>query len=469
LPVVALLSSTAPSPKPVEPRVRSVPVAGVDEWALRSDAGRQSEIAAASSRVQAQNGPENGGELSRPAIFTTPRKARDFELLGVTWRASADADLIVVVRVHGAGGWSGWKVLEVASAPGKAEGALKRRGTEPLYTGPSGRFQVRVDVRSGGLPNDVRVSLIDPGRSRADAGLGRSGPAATAAAATTRPRIFSRAEWGADERLRGSPPKYSSTVKAGFVHHTTGANRYAANDVPRILRSIYAYHTKSSGWSDLGYNFLVDRFGRTWEGRHGGITRAVIGAHTGGFNTDTFGVAAIGDYSNVRAPSPTVESIGRLMAWKLSVHSVDPYGTTTLVSSGAGTSRYARGERAAFNVISAHRDAGNTDCPGALLAQLPTIRSLVSPVVDLSQVRKAIRTRRTSAAARPDVLVVEKALLRLRYLNKAYADGRAGPATRAAYARWQRALGFTGANADGLPGLTSLTRLRARFGFKVSL
>ena len=73
-------------------------------------------------------------------------------------------------------------------------------------------------------------------------------------------------------------------MHAGFVHHTVNANDYTRDEVPGILRSIYAYHTQSRGWSDVGYNFLVDRFGRIWEGRYGGVDRPVVGAHTLGYN-----------------------------------------------------------------------------------------------------------------------------------------------------------------------------------------
>ena len=66
--------------------------------------------------------------------------------------------------------------------------------------------------------------------------------------------------------------------------------------MPALLRGIYAYHVKARGWSDIGYNYLVDRFGRIWEGRYGGVDRAVVGAHTLGFNSDSFAASAIGNY-----------------------------------------------------------------------------------------------------------------------------------------------------------------------------
>lgn len=44
-------------------------------------------------------------------------------------------------------------------------------------------------------------------------------------------------------------------------------------------------------------------------------------------------------------------------------------------------------------------------------------------------------------------------------------DGIYGPQTQAAYAAWQRHLGFSGADADGLPGWTSATRLAAAYAF----
>ena len=109
---------------------------------------------------------------------------------------------------------------------------------------------------------------------------------------------------------RQARPRYG-TVKAGFIHHTVNANNYTAAQVPALLRGIYAYHTQSRGWRDIGYNYLVDRFGRIWEGRYGGVDRAVVGAHTLGYNEYSFAMSAIGNFDiaqpppgRARAPTP---------------------------------------------------------------------------------------------------------------------------------------------------------------------
>ena len=70
-------------------------------------------------------------------------------------------------------------------------------------------------------------------------------------------------------RGRRSPP----TLRLAIVHHTAGANGYTAAQAPAIVRAIQLYHVKGNGWNDIGYNFLVDRFGTVFEGRYGGIER----------------------------------------------------------------------------------------------------------------------------------------------------------------------------------------------------
>jgi hypothetical protein len=173
-------------------------------------------------------------------------------------------------------------------------------------------------------------------------------------------------------------PEYASTVQMAFVHHTVNSNSYGPGDVPGILRAIQAYHMDSNGWNDIGYNFLVDRFGGIWEGRGGGIDRPVVGAHTLGFNTNSTGVAIIGDFTSTPAPNVSIDSAARLLAWKLGLTGADPSGTTVMTSGDSG-SRWPAGTQVRLNDISGHRDANYTDCPGdGLYGQLPGLRNLTS-------------------------------------------------------------------------------------------
>jgi hypothetical protein len=150
-----------------------------------------------------------------------------------------------------------------------------------------------------------------------------------------------------------------------FVHHTATPNGYAPADVPAIIRSIYTYHVRSNGWNDIGYNFLVDAFGRIFEGRAGGIDRPVIGAHTGGFNSGSVGIAVIGNGALAPLTAAARDALTSLIAWRLDVSHVDPLGRATLTS--AGNERFAAGRSATFRVVSGHRDALPTDCPGGLI------------------------------------------------------------------------------------------------------
>ncbi|MFE2293484.1 N-acetylmuramoyl-L-alanine amidase [Streptomyces sp. NPDC059452] len=189
-----------------------------------------------------------------------------------------------------------------------------------------------------------------------------------------RPKIVTRKGWGADEKLRERNFAYTKTVKAAFVHHSATGNNYTCQQAPSVLRSIYRYHVKSSGWRDFGYNFAVDKCGNIYEGRAGGVTKAVLGAHTLGFNTNTMGIAVLGTYSSSNPPAAAVTAVSKLTAWKLGLFGANPKGKVTLVSGGSN--KYKAGVQVSMNVISGHRDGFATECPGArLYKKLGTART----------------------------------------------------------------------------------------------
>ncbi|MFG2997753.1 peptidoglycan recognition protein [Streptomyces sp. NPDC048340] len=188
-----------------------------------------------------------------------------------------------------------------------------------------------------------------------------------------RPRIVTRKGWGADESLREKAFVYTNTVKVAFVHHTASGNNYACKDAPAVLRSLYRYHVVSSGWRDIGYNFAVDKCGTVYEGRAGGVAKAVLGAHTMGFNTDSMGIAVIGSFGSTAPPAVSVKAVAQLTAWKLGLFGADPRAKTTLTSGGGN--RYPKGQKVSLNVISGHRDGFATECPGKrLYSELPPTR-----------------------------------------------------------------------------------------------
>ncbi|MEU0137675.1 peptidoglycan recognition protein [Streptomyces sp. NPDC006296] len=189
-----------------------------------------------------------------------------------------------------------------------------------------------------------------------------------------RPGIITRKGWGADESLREKAFAYTSTVKAAFIHHSATGNNYTCAQAPSVLRSIYRYHVKSSGWRDFGYNFAVDKCGNIYEGRAGGVTKAVLGAHTLGFNTNSMGIAVLGSYDSKNPPAAAVTAIAKLTAWKLGLFGRNPKGKVTLVSGGGG--KYKKGAKVKLNVISGHRDGFATECPGIrLYKKLGTART----------------------------------------------------------------------------------------------
>ena len=313
-------------------------------------------------------------EASPDGVVTSrPAHSTGFGVVGATWDGATPRGLRVAVRTKSGQVWSAWAPLEIdadhAPDPGSADARSARQGTDPLVVGDVGLVQMRATNRSGRVPADLRLSVVDPGHSPADDDVTTAAAGALGAVGrASRPVIRSRAAWGANERLRTRRPTFG-VVRAGFVHHTVNSNGYSRADVPAIIRGIYAFHTQGRGWSDIGYNFLVDRFGRIWEGRFGGAARNVIGAHTLGYNHLSFAMSAIGNFQTARPSRAMLSAFGRLMAWKLGINGV------------AAGDRRQRLRGHVLRAISGHRDAGQTACPGIrLYRRIPAIRSIAVAV-----------------------------------------------------------------------------------------
>ena len=200
--------------------------------------------------------------------------------------------------------------------------------------------------------------------------------------------IRTRESWGARARKPtepcapgGKPEGLGCVAKNGVlnavVHHTVNANDYSAASVPALLRSIQAFHQDVQEFDDIGYNFVVDRFGTIWEARAGGADRPVVGGHTKGFNTGAVGVAVLGTFDGAAPTEAALDSVAQVIAWKFAARNVDPLGQITVISNGGDV--HEIGEAVTVNTIDGHRSLGATACPGALLfARLGDLRQRVA-------------------------------------------------------------------------------------------
>ena len=197
--------------------------------------------------------------------------------------------------------------------------------------------------------------------------------------AARQPSIISRSGWGADESIRCRSASYDKTLAAGVVHHTAGSNNYSREGSAGVMRGIYTYHARTLGWCDVGYNVLVDKYGQAFEGRQGGLSRNVQGAHAGGFNGNTWGISMMGDYSTLTPPDATIRKVGEILGWRLSVAGIDPKGSDTHYSEGTSYTKYSYGTAVRLPNIFAHRDVGLTSCPGnAGYAKMGQIRDIAA-------------------------------------------------------------------------------------------
>jgi len=302
---------------------------------------RRSEPEAESASTDA----DHVAELNRGHVVSELAKTstKPFSLLGVTWASGLGDEpgqTLVEVRTRQVDGhWTGWQELHIEP------GETGRPGTEPLWVGDSDGVAVRVLSESREDVKDLRLSTIQPGAQ----------PEVTPVAATVgQPTIIMRSQWGAAKAGTCDSPIYGEQMLGAVIHHTAGSNSYTKAQAAGLVQGVQSYHMKSRGWCDIGYNFLVDKYGQIFEGRGGGIDKMVRAAHSGNgpVNQEAIGVSMMGTFSSTEPSDAMKKSVADLVAWRFSLAGVPAKGTYKL---GGLT----------LNRISGHRNVVSTECPGA--------------------------------------------------------------------------------------------------------
>ena len=322
------------------------------------------EASAADVRLASRDEPVAGSRAPATGTRTlAPRTAPfRFHLIGLHWRGSGT----VSFRTRTVGGdWSDWRSArpEGEDLPDRGTDEARARSGwvlgNPYWTDVADSVQYRL---TGGVARLRAHFIASPLRALRTLSIPRT------------PGIISRAAWGANESIVRDSPSYASAVRFAVVHHTAGANPSSPSESAAIMRGVQAYHVLSNGWNDIGYNFLVDRFGQIFEGRRGGVARNVIGAHAQGFNTGSTGVALLGTYESSAISVDAQSALVSLLAWRLDVAHADPLARLSWRSEG--NPRFPEGTVVSLRAVSGHRDTGSTSCPGdALYSQIGGVAS----------------------------------------------------------------------------------------------
>ncbi|MDR2347873.1 MAG: FG-GAP-like repeat-containing protein [Bifidobacteriaceae bacterium] len=356
--------------------------------------GDSTALALAADQAAELSVPDQDGDLA--VFLTAPLGAEVFSVAGVTWQ-DGPAPGRVLARAYPAGEWSDWYDLDSDDGPDPSspEGQAAARASSPLVAAGATGLQIQVLSQVGeALPEGLAAAVVplegaelaaaeageDPAADSAaedaagHASAGAAGASQGAGAlALTQPTIKPRSAWNAAAAdYSGNTPKGQPEVapqlKGAIIHHQAGTNTYTEAQVPGIIRSIQSWHMGNNGWNDIGYNFLVDKFGVLWEGRQGGITTNVVGAHATNFNTGSTGLCFLGDLDKVEPTEAALKAGGDLVAWRLALA-----GITSLL----GNTVYPKDPQQSLKpIVAGHRDVQATTCPGRYLyAKLDVIRN----------------------------------------------------------------------------------------------
>ncbi|WP_413450247.1 N-acetylmuramoyl-L-alanine amidase [Georgenia phoenicis] len=343
-------------------------------------------------------------ETDGVAVLTAPIATDEFYVAGVTWDG-ADAlapDAAVFIRVMENGEWQDWSQLEAEQA---SDEATTTGGTEPYVAAGAEAVQVQVSGDPEDLPANLRLNLMPEWPAEEEVVLEDDAPVAatvpqtdplapapepaplpfqqqttTAAAARTvaapqgvasartaavasstapRPAVISRSGWGANESQMTWRPSYAN-LQGAVIHHTAGSNNYTQSQSASVVRGIYSYHAITRGWGDIGYNFLIDKWGRVYEGRSGSLAspdgKMPVGAHAAPYNTGTVGLSVMGDYTKVGVPAAAMNAMAEILGWQFGRAGID--ATTPYVPQATGQNR------SGLNRVFGHRDVSSTACPG---------------------------------------------------------------------------------------------------------
>lgn len=294
------------------------------------------------------------------AILEVPLvEVKPFLAYSVSWRGQAD-QLRIRFSYNGIH-WSSWTKV----------GQDKHSDGSGLKVTPLGFaekdvafFQIGADAAA----TDVVLHLYNPGATDEMEPVSTSLASEPSTIVTNRscpcelPEFSQREDWCPSGDCPEHEDPAFTEVTHMIVHHSAGSN--VSDDWAAVVRSIWDFHVNTRGWSDIGYNWLIDPNGVVYQGRGNDW----IGAHFCSANTNTMGVCVMGNFTTVEPTDEARNSLKELLAWKSCESDIDPEGVSYHPSTDMN-----------LNNISGHREGCATACPGdAFFPKMSEVRTEVA-------------------------------------------------------------------------------------------
>ncbi len=191
------------------------------------------------------------------------------------------------------------------------------------------------------------------------------------------PDVIPRSEWLDPYYTQPTYTPIEISAHHVVIHHGASPDTYT--DGAAVVRSYWNYHVNSNGWSDIGYNYLTDKYGNIYKGRMNSdpVNLDMRGAHAGASNDESIGLNFLGNSDLTLPTDDQLNTVYHFLGWWFNKRGYDPTESADILLQSGGTSSIPR--------ICGHKDVniGGTTCPGdALYAELPGIQVMTQAEID---------------------------------------------------------------------------------------
>jgi len=276
--------------------------------------------------------------MGMPIVHADP-----FKSFFIVWEGRDDA-LLEVRFLSLEGELTDWQPLE------RDLHNEERRITHPLFLNPA--YMLFVVRCKADAVERMTCHFFSPGATPKPAARPREELTRRSDECPSPPLIV-RSDWCPTGNCPPAAAPSVTAVSHLIVHHSAGTNE--AQDWAAVVRAIWDLHVNGNGWSDIGYNYLIDPDGVVYEGRGNDI----LGAHFCGANSNTMGVCLLGNFQEQEPTEAALAALAALLTWKSADRGLDPLAAALHPASGLTLPH-----------LSGHRDGCGTACPGDRLYPL---------------------------------------------------------------------------------------------------